>query len=134
VPTQEPLEESPCSMTMAKVAKKDREQGQRKRDARVGQHGSGYKGPQGGLSTPKHSIRQTTPLAPQGSHIGLMPCLGKANHSRRRFMPHLIMTMEPHEKATNWAPVAQLPTIVKTRHPHLPTHRCMKRHNSNYLA
>jgi hypothetical protein len=52
VPTQEPLEESPCSMMMAKVVKKDRRQGQRKGDARVGHHGSGYKGPQGGLSIP----------------------------------------------------------------------------------
>jgi hypothetical protein len=32
-------------MTMAKVAKKDREQGQRKGDARVELHDSGYKGP-----------------------------------------------------------------------------------------
>jgi hypothetical protein len=32
-------------MTMAKVAKKDRKQGQRKGDARVEHHGSGYKRP-----------------------------------------------------------------------------------------
>jgi hypothetical protein len=64
VPTQEPLEESPCSMMMAKVVKKDREQGQRKGDARVGHHDSSYKGPRGGLSTPRHSIHPTAPLAP----------------------------------------------------------------------
>jgi hypothetical protein len=44
-PTHEPLEESQCSITMAEVAKKDRKQGWRKEDARVGHHGSGYKGP-----------------------------------------------------------------------------------------
>jgi hypothetical protein len=43
-------------MTMDKVAKKNREQGQRKRDARVRHHGSDYKGPQGGLST--HAMPQ----------------------------------------------------------------------------
>jgi hypothetical protein len=44
-PTHEPLEESPCSMTMAEVAREDRKQKWKKEDARVGRHGSGYKGP-----------------------------------------------------------------------------------------
>jgi hypothetical protein len=42
---QESLEESLCSMMMAKVAKKDGKQEQRKGDARVGHHDSGYKEP-----------------------------------------------------------------------------------------
>jgi hypothetical protein len=37
---------------MAEVAKKDKKQGWRKGDARVGHHGLGYKVPRGGLSTP----------------------------------------------------------------------------------
>jgi hypothetical protein len=52
VPTHEPLEESSCSIAMAKVAKKDRKQGWRIGDSRVEHHDSGYKGPRGGLSTP----------------------------------------------------------------------------------
>jgi hypothetical protein len=48
----EPLEKSPCSMTMAEVAWEDREQGWKKGDAEVGRHDLGYKGPRGGLSTP----------------------------------------------------------------------------------
>jgi hypothetical protein len=37
------------------------------------------------------------PLVSQGSRVGLTPRLEKANCSRRRFTPHLIMTMEPCE-------------------------------------
>jgi hypothetical protein len=39
-------------MTMAEVARKDREQGWKKGDVGVGRHSLGYKGPRGGLSTP----------------------------------------------------------------------------------
>jgi hypothetical protein len=83
---QEPLDESPCSM--AKVARKNREQGQKRRDARVRHHDLGYKGPRGGPLTPRHSMRPTAPLISQGSRVGLTPHLKKVNHSRRRFTPH----------------------------------------------
>jgi hypothetical protein len=63
------------------------------------------KGPQGGLSTPvafnMSPICPTTPLVPQGCHVGLMPRLKKMNHSRRQFMIHLIMGSELCERATD---------------------------------
>jgi hypothetical protein len=78
-PTHEPLEESACSITMTEVAKKDKKQGWRKGDARVGHHGSGYKGPRGGLSNPvafnTSPIRQLPHSPPKGatsvSHLAL---------------------------------------------------------------
>jgi hypothetical protein len=86
---------------MAKVARKNKEQGQKKRDARVGHHDSGYKGSRGGLSTPRRSIHPNALLVSQGSHVGLTPCLEKVNYSHRRFTPYLIMTMESCEKITD---------------------------------
>jgi hypothetical protein len=70
-------------MTMAEVAREDREQGWKKGDGGVRHRGSGYK------RTPRrpldsHDIQcvahlPTTPLVPQGNHVGLTPCLGKEN-------------------------------------------------------
>jgi hypothetical protein len=115
-----------CSITVAEVEKKDRKQGPRKGDARVGHHGSGYKGPQGGLSTPMafstSPILPTSLLVSRGSRVGLTPCLGKANHSRRRYAVHLIMAREPCERATDWVPVAQLPMYTKNPSISPPSH------------
>jgi hypothetical protein len=49
---------------------------------------------------------------PRGPHH-LMPRLGKTNRSRKRYTIHFITASESCEKATNWAPVAQLPTYAK---------------------
>jgi hypothetical protein len=77
---------------MDKVARrKNKEQGQKKRDARVRHHDSGYKGPRGVLSTPRHSICQTASLISQGNHVGLRPRLEKVNRSHRWFTPLLYM-------------------------------------------
>jgi hypothetical protein len=65
----------------------------------------------------------------------LIPYLGKMNHSLRRFTVHLTMASESSDRATNWAPVAQLPMNVKNwATPHLPTRRDTKHHNNYYPA
>jgi hypothetical protein len=65
----------------------------------------------------------------------LIPYLGKTNRSLRWFNVHLITTSESSDRATNWAPVAQLTMNVKNlATPHLPTHRDTKRHNNYYPA
>jgi hypothetical protein len=94
------------------------------------------KGPREASQLLWHSIhRPSAPLVPRESRVGLTPRLGKTNRSRRRFTVHLIMASEPCERATDWVPVAQLPTYAKNWAPrHLPTHRDTKRHNNCYPA
>jgi hypothetical protein len=129
-PTHEPLKESPCSMAMAKVAKEYRTWGWRKGDARVGHHGSGYKGPQGGLST--YVAFNTSPnhQPPHSSSEGAASVSRHASRrqtiSRRRHTIHLITASEPRERA-GFAP-PDSPRTQKIRAPtHLPTHRDAKR-------
>jgi hypothetical protein len=103
MPTHEPLEEPPCSITTTEVAREEREQGWKKGDDRVGHHGSGYKGPQGGLSTPMafnaSPIRQPPYSSPDRAASVSRRASGRQTVSRRRHMVHLIMTSESCERA-----------------------------------
>jgi hypothetical protein len=96
------------------------------------------KGPEEASQLPWHSIRRplaNCPTHPRRSRVSPTPCLEKTNHSCRMYAVHLIMAREPCERATDWAPVAQLPMYAKKSSlpPHLPKHRDAKHHN-NYLA
>jgi hypothetical protein len=102
-PMHEPLEESPCSITMAEVAKKDRKWEQRKGDARVGRCGLGYEGPRGGLSTPvafnTSPIHQLPHTSPEGAASVSCHASGRRSVFCIRHTIHLIMASEPCEKA-----------------------------------
>jgi hypothetical protein len=83
------------------------------------------KDPEEASQLPWHSIcRPSTnyPTRPRGSRVGFTPCLGKANHSRRRHTVHLITTSESYDKATDWALVAQLPMYAKNPGTSPPSH------------
>jgi hypothetical protein len=73
-------------MTMVEVAREEREQGWKKGDAGVECHGLGYKGPQGGLSTPMafnaSPIHQPPYSSPEGTASVSRHALGRKTISR----------------------------------------------------
>jgi hypothetical protein len=115
-PMHEPLEESSCSMTMAEVAKKDRKQGRRKGDAKVGHHSLGYKGPQGGLSI---AVAINTSPIHQLPYSSLEGAVVVSHHAsgRRTVLADSTRSIEPRQESRAKGPTPH----VRKKSGHLPT-------------